>query len=132
MVRTVERFVDSESPEEYLYFHGISDREFELIDNVLRQLDVRSTVRFTFENTLNAAILHIRPGLEHNMIACNFVSKVEKKIASIPGNNEDSVSGFGTTLFRTTAVRSKEGDQCLRPRTRKGKHAWPSVMIEAG
>lgn len=131
LVRTVEQFVDSESPEEYLYFYGISDREYELIDNVLRQVALRSTVRFTFENALNAAILHIRPGLEHNMIACNFVSKLEKKLASIPGN-EHSVSGFGAALFQTTGVRSKEGDQCLRPRTRKGRHAWPSVMIEAG
>ena len=133
LVRTVQGFVDSESAEEYwVYFHGISDSECEGIDGELRAAGLMSTVRFTFEHALNSSILRIRPGPDHHMIAAMFAYEFTKKMASIPGHSGDSVSCFGATTFRIPGVRSKEGDQCFRPRTRTGREAWPSVMVEIG
>lgn len=133
LVRTVQGFLNSQSAEEYsVYFHGISDTECEAIKGELRAAGIMRTVRFTFENTLNASILRIRPGPDHHMIAAMFAYEFTKKMASIPGHTEDSVSCFGSTRFWIPGVRSKEGDQGFRPRTRCGREAWPSVMVEIG
>jgi len=91
-----------------------------------------ATVRFTFEKALDAAILRIRPGSDHHSIAANFAVLFTDKIASIPRHTWHSVSCCGASIFRIPGVRSKEGDQSFRPRSRSGREAWPSVMVEVG
>ena len=133
LARTVEGFVDSESAEEYsVYFHGISDAEIEVIESELRAFDMMSMVRFTFEKALDASILRIRPGEAHHMIASTFSREFAHKMASIPGHSKHSVTSCGATIFRIPGVRSKEGDQSFRPRTRRGAGKWPSVMVQVG
>ena len=132
LVKTVEGFVDSKLGDEYfVYFHGISDNEYEVIEKALRRAALRGTVRFTFENAVNAAILRISPRNAHRMISCNFASRLFFKIVAIPGHSLYSLGNFGAALFQVPGVRSKEGDQCFRPDTRRGE-AWPSVMMEFG
>jgi len=133
LVRTVQGFLDSEAAQEYsVYFHGISDAQSEVIERKLRAAEIMRTVRFTFEESLNAAILRIRPGSAHHMIASTFAYEFTKKMTTIPGHGRHSVACSGSTLFRTPSVRSKQGDQSVRPRTRRGQAAWPSVMVEVG
>lgn len=114
--------MDSQSAEEYfVYFHGISDSEYEVIERALRRAVLRSTVRFTFENALDAAILRISPSLEHHVIGNNFSFEFVRKIDSSPGYNRPSVFGLRATLFQVPGVRSKEGDQSYRPHTGGGE-----------
>lgn len=129
----MQGFLDLGSAEEYLvHLQGISDTEFEQIESVLQAAGVMATVRFTFEKALDAAILRIRPGSDHHLIAFNFAVLFSYKIASIPGHTFHSVSCFGASIFRIPGVRSKEGDQSFRPRSGSGREAWPSVMVEVG
>jgi len=133
LVRTIQGFVDSGAAQEYsVYFHGVCDAEFEVIERKLRAAELMGMVHFTFEKALNAAILRIRPGSAHHIIASTFGYKFTRKMHAIRGHGEYSVSPFGATIFRIPGVRSMEGDQSFRPRTRRGQAAWPSVMVEVG
>ena len=133
LARTVQMTVDSGFEEEYfLYFHGVTDSESEVLEKELRAVQLRNSVRFTFENALDAAILRIMPGPAHSRIAGNFFRVIEHKITSIPGHDTWSIHYFGATLLQIPGVRSKEGHYSLGPVTRAGWDAWPSVMIETG
>ena len=111
-------FLDLGSAEEYfVHLHGISDTEFAQIESVLQASGVMATVRFTFEKALDAAILRIRPGSDHHLIAANFAVLFPYKIALIPCHTVHSVSCFGASTFRIPGMRSKEGDQSFRPRS---------------
>ena len=111
LAKIVEGFVDSKSAEIYfVYFHGISDTEYEVIDKALRKAVVRGRVRFTFEDASDAAILHISPGNEPNLASCNFATRLILKMTSIPNHHRHSVVGLGAALFQDAGVRSKEGD----------------------
>jgi len=133
LVLAVETTIDSGSAEEYfIYFHGISDNEYDTIEEALREAQLQSSVRFTFENALDAAILRIMPRSEHHRVGTNLFSELREKIASIPSHGSQSVQEFAATRLQIPRVRSKEGDESLGPATRVGWHAWPSVMIELG
>jgi len=131
LVRIVEGFRDFWFKEYFIYFHGISDSEYEAIERELRRAGLRGMVRFTFENALDAAILRISPGPERYVIGGHFALELLRKIPSIPGHDRHSVLNLRDTLFRVPGVRSKEGDQCFQPDTRSGE-AWPSLMMEVG
>jgi len=135
LAKIVERTFNSGSADEYfLYFHGIvdADREFDVIERELRRIQLRNSVRLTFENALEAAILRITPGPEHGRVGISLFTEILGKMASIPGHSYKSVEPFGATLLQDPGVRSKEGDQGFGPTTRVGRNAWPSVMIEVG
>ena len=133
LLRTVRRIIDSETTDQYfLYFHGVVYYEFECIDRELRRTHLRSKVRLTFENSLDAVILRIIPGPEHARVGRYLYSMIALKITSIPGHSIESIEGFRATLLEVPGVRSKEGDQSFGPGTRLGRNAWPSVMIEIG
>ncbi|RPB00415.1 hypothetical protein L873DRAFT_1789001 [Choiromyces venosus 120613-1] len=135
LVKIIEDIVDSGSagvPFGFLYFRGLVDSEFDIIEEQLQLVQLRSAVRFTFENSLNAAILRIMPGPEHEKVGFCLVLEIVIKIASIPGHSHQSTVGVGATRFKVPGVRSKEGDHGLHPDTRLGRDAWPSLMIEVG
>ncbi|RPA90706.1 hypothetical protein L873DRAFT_390164 [Choiromyces venosus 120613-1] len=133
LVRVLISIIELGSAEEYfLYFHGIIAREFESIERELHAVQLRSAVRFTFENSLHAAILRIMPGPEHEKVGIELYMIIVMKIASIPGHSHESIAGVSATRFQVPGVRSKEGDQGLHPDTRIGRGAWPSLMIEVG
>jgi len=133
LVRTVQGFLRSGTAQEHtVYLHGITDAAAQGIGRKLRAAEIMRTVRITFEESLNAAILRIRPGSAHHMIASTFAHEFTQKMATIPGHGQYPVVCIGSTLFRTPGVRSKEGDQSFRPRTRRGAEAWPSVVVEVG
>jgi len=133
LVLTIQTIIDSGSAEEYfIYFHGISDSEFDTFEEELRKARLHSSVRLTFENALDAAILRIMPRSEHHKVGVNLFTEITAKIASIPSHGSRSVQWFGATQLQIPRVRSKEGDQALGPATRAGWSAWPSVMIELG
>ncbi|KAG0129273.1 hypothetical protein HOY82DRAFT_471572, partial [Tuber indicum] len=116
----------------FLYFDGLTDSEFPIIDDQLELVQLRSAIRFTFENSLNAAIVRIMPGPEHEKVVISLYSEIVSRIASLPGHSDESVVGVGATRFNVPGVRSKEGDQGLHPATRRARDAWPSLMIEVG
>lgn len=90
----VKALVNQKHPEQYLYFRGISDGGLEAIESALREAQIRPAVLFTFENALDSAILPIRPGMEHGIIAYNFAFRIGEKIDSIPCHIANSVSGL--------------------------------------
>ena len=129
----VEKTFDSGLADEYfLYFHGVTDGDFDAIERELRRVQLRTAVRLTFENTLNAAILRISSGPEHGRIGMSLYLEILVKISSIPGHSFQSVEGFGATLLQDPGVRSKQGDRGFGPATRVGRNVWPSVMIQVG
>ena len=133
LASTVERVSHSCKADQYfLYFHGVVDDEYDVIDRELCEVQLRSSVRLTFENALNAAILRIIPGPGPSGVGINFYSMIALKITSIPGHSIESIEGFGATLMQVPGARSKEGDQSFGPGTRLGMNAWPSVMMEIG
>ena len=133
LVRKVKRIIDSGTADQYfLYFHQVAYSDFEFIDWELRRAQLRSKVRFTFENSLDAVILRIIPGPEHARVGTYLYSMIALKISSIPGHSIESIEGFGATLLGVLGVCSKEGDQSFGPGTRFGRNAWPSVMMEIG
>ncbi|KAG0635812.1 hypothetical protein HOY80DRAFT_415451 [Tuber brumale] len=119
-------------PFSFIYLVGLNDCAFNEIEEQLKVVQLRSAIRFTFENCLNAAIIRIMPGPEHEKVGVCLYTKIVRKIASLPGHNDESVVGVGATRFNVPGVRSKEGDQGLHPDTRLGRDAWPSLMIEVG
>jgi len=129
LARRVESIVDSGTANEYfLYFHGVTDREFNVIYRELRRFQLRSTVRLTFENALDAAILRIIPGSEHARIGMNLYLAIAHKIT----HDDESFESFGATLLQVPGVRSKQGDQGVGIGTRLGRNAWHLVMVEVG
>jgi len=125
--------MDSGSADQYfLYFHRVVDREFDTIGRELCRVPLRTTLRLTFGNTLSEAILRLTPGREHGWVGYNLYTAIIAKISSIPGHGYWLVEWFGATLLQVPGVRSKEGDQGFGSRTRMGRNAWPSVMIEVG
>jgi len=112
LARTVQEFVDSESAQEYIvYFHLISDAEVYVIERKLRAAEIMRTVDFPFEKSLDGAILRIRPGSAHHLIASTFAYEFTQKIDAIHGHGEYPVARFGSTLCGTPGGHSKEGDQ---------------------
>ena len=91
-----------------------------------------SMVRFTFEKGLNKSILQRRHGSAHHLIASTLGYEFTQKMHAIHGRGEYIVSCFGPTILRIPGERSKEGDQSFRPRTRRGRAALSSVMVEVG
>ena len=133
LARIVEKAFDSESADQYfLYFHGVVDRDFDVIEEELGRFQVRKGVRLTFENALDAVIIRITPGPEHVRVGKSLYIEIIAKIARIPGPIRRSVEPFGATLLQVPGVRSKEGDEGFGPNTRLGRSAWPSVMMEYG
>jgi len=133
LVKTLEGTVDFERAEQsFLYVHGIRECDCEEIQRQLKAVALRFAVRFTFEDSLNAAILRIMAGPERGMVSSELLTEIRRKIASIPGHSRHSIFSVGATLFRVPGVRSKEGDQGLRPDTRLGREAWASLIIEVG
>ena len=133
LVKIIQRTIDTGSSEEYfLYFHGVADSEFDVLEKELRAVQLRTAVRFTFEYALDAAILRIMPGPVHSGVASNLFQVIVAKNGSIPGHNSWSIRVFGASLLQIPGVRSKEGHRALGPAAREGRDAWPSVMIEAG
>jgi len=123
--------IDSGCAEEYfVYFHGVTDSEFEVLEKKLCAARLRTAVRFTFENALDATILRIMSGPAHSRVAGNFFRVITAKITSIPGHDTLSTQSLGASSLQIPWVRSKEGYHALGPVTREGWDAWPSVMIE--
>lgn len=132
LVRTITRTADVDSTlQKHLYFTGIIHQDFEEIERLLKLAQLRSAVRFTFENSINAAIVRIIPGPDPGCVAGELYREIVRKIESIPGHLY-STCAVGATRFVVPGDRSKEGDKGLRPTTRVGREAWPSLMIEVG
>ena len=49
---------------------------------------------------------------------------------SLPGHDRYSVRIMSATRYTVPGVRSKEGDQTLKPATRNGLLDWPSLVME--
>jgi len=67
-----------------------------------------------------------------NVCGGTCIWKFSIKIASLPGHTWRSIEPFCSTRCSPPGVRSKEEDEAFGPRTRVGRNAWPSVVIEVG
>ncbi|PUU80745.1 hypothetical protein B9Z19DRAFT_1078711 [Tuber borchii] len=134
LVKTIMTTIDSNSSgESFLYFDDIiTEDDFEMIEKELKAAQLRTVVRFTSENPLNATILRIKAGLGYNIVAQDLYTEIVFKIASIPGHSRHSISPVGATRFLVPGVRSKQGDQGVQPINRVGMDSWPSLIIEVG
>ncbi|RPA90034.1 hypothetical protein L873DRAFT_1881955 [Choiromyces venosus 120613-1] len=106
-VKIITMTVDFDSAvQSFLYFHSIIEHDFNMIEMQLQLLQWRSA-HFTFENSLNAAMLQIMPGPEHEIVSVDLYPKILMKIASIPRYSEDMIAGVGAVQFQVPGAQSK-------------------------
>jgi len=133
LLRTIQNTINSGTAEEYfLYFHGVTHDHLPELDREFFQSQLRCTVLFTTENSLQALICRILPGGRHRTFILNLWMKIMFKIAAIPGHSDESIRSFGGTRFKSGDLRSKEAHEALGPETRVARDIWPSVVFEVG
>jgi len=64
------------------------DAEVEVIERKRQAAEIMRTVHFTFEKSLDAAILRIRLGSAHHLIASTLAYEFTQKMATMPGHGE--------------------------------------------
>jgi len=117
----------------YIYVDGVGERMIDAIDNTFCNRGLTGALRLTYEATLDALIIKCMPGEEHEKTSRSFLVNLLEKIVAIPGHNRYSIIAVGSTRFSVPGVRSKEGDEGIKPRnTRAKKNQWPSLMVEVG
>ena len=136
LLSIVKSTADSGSAEEYfLYFHGVTHDRLPELDRAFydSESDIRCTLLFTTENSLQALICRILPGGRHKTLMMNLSMRISSKVAEIPGHTHRSISTISTARrFYLGDIRSKEGYQDLGPRTCVAKDDWPPAVIEVG
>ena len=70
-----------------------------LIDNGFRNLEIRKSVRFTYEHDPEAIIIKCMPSETHERTGRTFLINLTNKVASIPGHSVYSILPFGSTRF---------------------------------
>ncbi|KAI5809561.1 hypothetical protein DFH27DRAFT_508298 [Peziza echinospora] len=115
----------------YVLIEQITRHDLELLDNALEHLGIRRHARFTYEEELELLIVRFMPSASHEVASTMFMMEIMQRIMSIPGHTMRSVVGMGATRFSVPGVRSKEGDQAIRPTTRS-RDDWPSIVMEVG
>jgi len=129
LVRTIKSIIDSKAAEEYfIYFEGIGGDEFDKIKTLLRRAYLVPSVRLTFENALDAAIIRITPAPNHRMGA-DFRTDI---MAKIPPQTASPVRWSEIPRGQIPGARRKEGDAAIVPVTRGMAFDWPAVVIEFG
>jgi len=132
LLTDIDKAVDFNSCEQsFLYFYEFDHRDWRIIEELLYSFGFRSALRFTFEYVVRGAIVRIMPGSEHESVGGELYDDIVRKIDAIPGHLRSTVQ-VGGTRSKVQGFRGKEGDYGLRPRTRKAKGSWPSLMIEVG
>ena len=133
MLRIIENTIKSGSAEEYfLYFHGVTHDHLPELNRVLFMSNLRCTVRFTTENSLQALICRIMTGGKHTTLFSNLWIRMMLKIGAIPGHTFDSIDTFRGKRFYLGNLRSKAGFQALGQRSQVASGVWPPVVIEFG
>ena len=138
LLSIVKSTANSGSAEEYfLYFHGVTHDRLRKLDRAFHdpESDIRCTLLFTTENSLQDLICRILPGGRHNTLIMNLLIRITSKVAEIPGHTHRSISTISTARrFYLGDIRSKEelGYQDLGPTTCMAKGDWPPAVIEVG
>lgn len=82
----------------FLYFYSvITEHDFEMIEREFKAAQLRSAVRFTFENPLNATTLRIMPRPEHYKVAYDRYTEIVYKTALILRDGRYWISAVGET-----------------------------------
>ncbi|PUU73413.1 hypothetical protein B9Z19DRAFT_1163166 [Tuber borchii] len=117
----------------YIHVCGIKEDVIESIDRAFKTVRIRSTVRFTYEQDLEALIIKCTISYAHDSTSRSFLIELSSAVASIPGHTRFSILPIGSQTFSSPGKRSKEGDEGIKPtNTRAHEAEWPSVMIEVG
>jgi len=133
LIRIIDNTVKSGSAEEYfLYFHGVTHDHLPELDSEFFSSNLRCTVRFTTENSLQALICRILTGRGHRTLTFDLCTSIRFKVAAIPGHTHDSIDLFGGKRFFLGNLRSKEGYEALGPKTQVASRVWPPAVIEFG
>jgi len=133
LLRTIENTVNSRSAEEYfLYFTRVTHDHLPELDWAFFRSNLKCTVRFTTENSLQALICRILPRGRHSTLMFNLRMEIRFKIAAIPGHTYKSIDPLGGKRFYLGDLRSKEGYHALRPDTDRARGVWPPAVIEFG
>ena len=133
LLSTIKRIANSKSADEYfLYIHGVTHDHLPELDRVFCWSDIRCTVLFTTENSLQALICRILPGGRHKTLMMNLTMRISFKVSRIPGHSLDSINIHTARRFYLDDIRSKEGYQDLGPEEPVAKGVWPAAVIEVG
>ncbi|KAI5805515.1 hypothetical protein DFH27DRAFT_551451 [Peziza echinospora] len=120
----------------YTLIHGVSPQDLDLIDIALRENALRRRTRFTYEESIQSLIIRFMPSIGHEVVSREFAFEIKQRVvgAHRGGYADRGVYNCGGGRFGVPGVRgvrSKEGDEALRPATR-GRDGWPSVVVEVG
>ncbi|KAG0129704.1 hypothetical protein HOY82DRAFT_563611 [Tuber indicum] len=83
----------------YRLVRNVPQAEVQAVDKVLVELGTRASTRFTYENLLEALIIRVIPGPEHEHTCVDFYDTLVMKVAELRGHARRSVRGVGTTQF---------------------------------
>ena len=84
----------------------------------------------TYDNVKKQLIVKFMPGVAHDTTGMELYLLVRDTIGALPGHDRFSIRSMATSRFTVPGLRSKEGDQGLKPATRIGPLEWPSLVIE--
>ena len=94
------------------------------------EIEFSEPTRLTYDYITQQLIIKCMPGTVHEIACARVVDEIKECIRNIPGQTRFSVCPMGASRVTVPGVRSKEGDQGLKPTTRVSKEAWPSLMVE--
>ncbi|PUU76924.1 hypothetical protein B9Z19DRAFT_1066238 [Tuber borchii] len=115
----------------YLLIKGVSPDKMELIDRALERLQIARQARCTYDALLRCLIIRLMPNAPHQNTGGGFFFKIQSKVAALPGHSDLSYFTVGSTRF-PGKPKGKEGDQGLKPSSRRNANDWPSLMVEVG
>ena len=94
------------------------------------QVETSESTRLTYDYMTQQMIVKCMPGAIHDIPCARLIYEIIECVCNIPGHTQYSVVPMATTRMIVPGIRSKEGDQGLKPETRGSKDAWPSLMME--
>ena len=94
------------------------------------EIESSESTRLTYDYITQRLIIKCKPGAIHGVACARVIYGIMECVRNIPGHTRYSVCPMAASWMSVPGVRSKEGDQGLKPNTRVSKEAWPSLMVE--
>lgn len=80
--------------------------------------------RLCYDYVKKQLVIKYMLGIPHELVGGEFFYAIRQVLERLPGHGFGSVAHLRASTFTVPGVRSKEGNQGLRPTTRKGPNAW--------
>lgn len=131
--RILQGLQETQYGNQWIVVIGLSESAIEVLDGEERSL-LGTDFRFQWEGSIG--LIKVVPS-PHNMITDPVTRAVDDRLRAMGVHRED-ISWAGTTTYKPTPTRGKQGDQAFLPRSRcpcpsrQRPLGWPTLVIETG